>query len=429
MKKILEGKRAITLVALIITIIVLLLLAGIAIASLGGENGIFAKVKQAKKMQLESEMKEQLTIGLQELQVAKKGMATLDDITQEWANEAILSDYSPVLQEDASLNGKLIVMTKDGIKGKFLINQDLSIETIEYNTSSVEVEYTTVSREDNKVKINIVVTDKVNGLKQIDYPEGNPLKVVNGTKDQISIDYEVELGKEYKFVITTGDGNKTEKKIKIDDYFYNVIKILGKGVTIDNSETKAAYNKTYEATITAEDNYIITDLKVTMGGQQVITSENDVIDINTGKIKIEKVTADITITVTTQEKELTPIDYVCSSVWSGYPASNAFDGKEYKPYYWHAVNDSVPQYCGAKFSEKVHIKKFYLNCYYQSINIVLQASNDGENWIDIQSYNCSKMIDTYYVTNEYNEKYNYYCIKTISGGWYVAYYEIKFYGE
>ena len=38
MKKILEGKRAITLVALIITIIVLLLLAGIAIASLGGEN-------------------------------------------------------------------------------------------------------------------------------------------------------------------------------------------------------------------------------------------------------------------------------------------------------------------------------------------------------------------------------------------------------
>ena len=380
-------------------------------------------------MQLESEMKEQLTIGLQELQVAKKGMATLDDITQEWANEAILSDYSPVLQEDASLNGKLIVMTKDGIKGKFLINQDLSIETIEYNTSSVEVEYTTVSREDNKVKINIVVTDKVNGLKQIDYPEGNPLKVVNGTKDQISIDYEVELGKEYKFVITTGDGNKTEKKIKIDDYFYNVIKILGKGVTIDNSETKAAYNKTYEATITAEDNYIITDLKVTMGGQQVITSKNDIVDINTGKIKIEKVTGDITITVTTPEKELTPIDYVCSSIWSGYPASNASDGKEYETYYWHAVNSRMPQYCGAKFSEKVHIKKFYLNCYYQSINIVLQASNDGENWIDIQSYNCSKMIDTYYVTNEYNEKYNYYCIKTISGVWYVAYYEIKFYGE
>ena len=417
MKKILGDKRGITLVALVITIIILLLLAGIAIASLGGENGIFVKVKQAKKAQLETEMKEQLTMGLQELQVEKNGNATLDNVTQEWVNEVISKEYNPQLKEDSSYNGKLMVMTKDKITGKFMIDQNLNITSIEYNTNSVQIEYTTISRTENKVKINIVVTDKINGVKQIEYPEGNPLKVLNGTKDQISIDYEVELGKEYKFVITTGDGNKTEKKIKIDDYFYNIIKTLGEGATIDNSETKAAYNKTYEATITAKDNYIITDLKVTMGGQQVITSENDVIDINTGKIKIEKVTADITITVTTQEKELTPIDYVCSSVWSGYPAS------------WHAVNDSVPQYCGAKFSEKVHIKKFYLNCYYQSINIVLQASNDGENWIDIQSYNCSKMIDTYYVTNEYNEKYNYYCIKTISGGWYVAYYEIKFYGE
>ena len=126
MKKI-KGDRGITLVALVITIIVLLLLAGIAIASLGGENGIFAKVKQAKNAQIESEMKEQLTMGLQELQIAKQGNATLDDVTQDWANEAILSDYSPVLQEDASLNGKLIVMTKDKVKGKFLIGQNLDI--------------------------------------------------------------------------------------------------------------------------------------------------------------------------------------------------------------------------------------------------------------------------------------------------------------
>ena len=64
-----SGNKAITLVALVITIIVLLLLAGIVIASLGGENGLFSKVKEAKKMQLESEMREQLTIALQELQV------------------------------------------------------------------------------------------------------------------------------------------------------------------------------------------------------------------------------------------------------------------------------------------------------------------------------------------------------------------------
>mgnify|MGYP002627417246 CR=1 FL=1 len=43
-----EREKAITLVALMITVIILLILAGIAISQLTG-NGIFAKVKQTKK--------------------------------------------------------------------------------------------------------------------------------------------------------------------------------------------------------------------------------------------------------------------------------------------------------------------------------------------------------------------------------------------
>ena len=314
-----SGNKAITLVALVITIIVLLLLAGIVIASLGGENGLFSKVKEAKKMQLESEMREQLTIALQELQVEKRGNATLDDVTQDWINEVISNEYNPELQEDASYSGKLIVMSKNNIIGKFMLDANLDIAMTEYNTSSVEIEYTTISRTDNKVKINIVVTDKVNGVKQIEYPEGNPLKVVNGTKEQISIDYEVELGQEYKFVITTGDGNKTEKIIKVDDYYYNVTKDFGEGATIDNKATKAAYNKTYEATVLTEGNYAITSLVVTMGGKTVTTSGNDVVDINTGKIKIEKVTDDINIKVTTKKLK---IQYTAIAVSTSNSSSN-----------------------------------------------------------------------------------------------------------
>ena len=299
-----KKENGITLVALVVTIIVLLLLAGIAIATLGGENGIFSKVKQAKKAQIESEMKEQLTMGLQELQIEKQGNATLDDVTQDWASEIISTEYNPQLKEDASYNGKLMVMTKDKIIGKFMIDQNLNIISTEYNANSVEVEYTTVSRTDNKVRINIVVTDNINGIKQIDYPEGNPLKVVSGVEKKISIDYDVELGVEYKFVVTSGDGSKTEKIIKIDDYFYNVTKTLGDGATIDNNATKVAYNKTYEATISTEGNYAITNLVVTMGGKTITTSENDVVDINTGKIKIEKVTDDINIKVTTKKLEI-----------------------------------------------------------------------------------------------------------------------------
>ena len=319
MKYLQSKDKGITLVAMVITVIVLLLLAGIAIATLGGENGIFEKVKQAKKAQIESEMKEQLTMVLQELQIEKQGNATLDDVTQDWANKIISTEYNPQLKEDASYNGKLMIMTKDKITGKFMIDQNLNITSIEYNTGSVEVEYTTISRTDNKVRINIVVTDNINGIKQIDYPEGNPLKVVSGVEKKISIDYDVELGVEYKFVITSGDGSKTEKIIKIDDYFYNVTKTIGDGATIDNNATKVAYNKTYEATISTTGNYVVTSLNVTMDGQSVTTSGNDVVDINTGKIKIEKVTGDIDIKVATKELK---IQYTADAVSTSNSASN-----------------------------------------------------------------------------------------------------------
>ena len=278
MKKVNETKK-ITHMTLIIIIIILLFIVGIAIASLSVEKGIFSKTKNLKKAQSESEMKEQIINGLQKLQ-EEQNNATLDDVTQEWANSVISSEYNIELAEDSLLSGKLIVMKKDGTTGKFLIDQNLNVETIEYNTGSLEFEYTTVSRKDNKVKINIVVTDKVNGIKQIDYPDGDALKVVSGTKEKVAMDYEAELGQEYRFVITTGDGNKTEKTIKMYDYYYNIAKDFGENTIIDNKTTKATYNQTYEATISTEGNYVITGLTVTMGGQTVTTYENNIIKYN-----------------------------------------------------------------------------------------------------------------------------------------------------
>ena len=313
-------EKGITLVALIVTIIILLILSGIAIATLGGENGLFARVKQAKKAHIQSEMQEQLTLALNGLQIDKNGSASLDDVTQDWINTVISSDYNPTIKEDASLNGKLVVMNKSNITGKFLIGQNLEISSSEYNLSSLEFEYETEKIENGKVKILIKITDKVNGLKQVDYPgtDEKPL-IMENRKTPLGIDYYVELGKEYKFIITTGDGNKTEKTIKIDDYYYNVTKTLAENAVIDNNATKVAYNKTYEATITTEGNYAITSLIVTMGGQAVTTSENNIVDITTGKIKIEKVTGDIDIKVTTKELK---IQYSAVAVSTSSSASN-----------------------------------------------------------------------------------------------------------
>ena len=324
-----KEENAITLVALIVTIIILLVLAGIAIATLGEENGLFARVKQAKKAHMQSEMQEQLTLALNSLQIDKNGSASLDDVTQEWISSVISSDYNPTIKEDASLNGKLVIMNKSNITGKFLIGQNLEISSSEYNLSSLEFEYETEKIENGKVKILIKITDKINGLKQVDYPgpKENTL-VMENRKTPLGIDYYVELGKEYKFLITTGDGNKTEKIINIDDYYYNVTKTLAENAVIDNNATKTAYNKTYEATVSTEGNYVITGLTVTMGGQAVTTAGNNVVDVNTGKIKIEKVTGDINIIVMCNKNNLLYDNgNKCEKITGGWKLNRDYNSK------------------------------------------------------------------------------------------------------
>ena len=55
-------EQGITLIALVITIIVLLILAGISIATLVGENGILAKANTAKEESKKAEYEEVLRI-------------------------------------------------------------------------------------------------------------------------------------------------------------------------------------------------------------------------------------------------------------------------------------------------------------------------------------------------------------------------------
>ena len=68
-------KQGITLIALIITIIILLILAGIGIATLTGDNGLFTRAQQAKEKTQESQEKENETI--------ENYIAQIDEISDE----------------------------------------------------------------------------------------------------------------------------------------------------------------------------------------------------------------------------------------------------------------------------------------------------------------------------------------------------------
>lgn len=59
------NNKGITLIALVITIIVLLILAGVSIAMLTGENGILKQANTAKVAQIEGEVKEKVNLAIQ----------------------------------------------------------------------------------------------------------------------------------------------------------------------------------------------------------------------------------------------------------------------------------------------------------------------------------------------------------------------------
>ena len=62
MKALLKSKKGITLIALVITIIVLLLLAGVSISMLTGENGILTQAKRAKEEMAKKSSEEQIKL-------------------------------------------------------------------------------------------------------------------------------------------------------------------------------------------------------------------------------------------------------------------------------------------------------------------------------------------------------------------------------
>ena len=155
-----KQSKGITLIALVITIIILLILAGVAISNLG-ENGLIEKVKIVKQNQIKAEMKEQLTIKLSELQIEKSGEATLNDITQSWA-DTTLNEYKAIVVDVETTNSKKVTMSKNEIVGNYIIDEKLNIIETEGN-AEVELTYKIKSRNGNNLEVLVTVTDKENG--------------------------------------------------------------------------------------------------------------------------------------------------------------------------------------------------------------------------------------------------------------------------
>ena len=85
-------EKGVTLVALVVTIVVLLILAGVSIAMLSGDNGLITQTKNASEEWKIAQDKEQLELAKQ-TEIAKgAGNINVDDYFQRLEDEGIVND-------------------------------------------------------------------------------------------------------------------------------------------------------------------------------------------------------------------------------------------------------------------------------------------------------------------------------------------------
>ena len=106
MERILKKNKGITLIALVITVIVLLILAGVSISILTGENGLLTKTNEAKKIAEMASIKEQIQTEILAEEMVNRGNISDSSL------KTILGKYGTINYEEDGITIKSITTTE-----------------------------------------------------------------------------------------------------------------------------------------------------------------------------------------------------------------------------------------------------------------------------------------------------------------------------
>ena len=206
MKK-LKKNEAITLVALIVTIIMLLILAGITISTLGGENGLFARVKLGKERYAISEAKEKLELEITNLQIEQQGKG------EELKKEDLPKMNNDEIDVRDTTNFPVEVIYKNY---KFEVDSNFHVTYVGEANETI-ITYTTEPdgyTNQNKVKVLVKISNP-KGIKSILKP-GETDKILPQDRTTAGIEFTVTKNGHYELKVEDVDGNEVSKDIYIE---------------------------------------------------------------------------------------------------------------------------------------------------------------------------------------------------------------------
>ena len=205
----------ITLIALVVTIIVLLLLAGISIMMLSGNNGLLNRATEAKEKTFVSKVKEQIQLEVAAMQIENEYYTTSDVIERIKIKRIINDDLTFTENSNYSLRycGDIVkngaILDNVCLTDNFDINSDINVpmillEMVTISDRTIRCNDGIIRVNDNLEMFEIVANQPTDGKKFaywvdkynniISYEESQELKtIIDNTYVAIYVDESVEI--------------------------------------------------------------------------------------------------------------------------------------------------------------------------------------------------------------------------------------------
>ena len=273
--------EGITLVALVVTIIILLILATISVQALTS-TGLFENANKAKLETKRSQIKEWLSLNLMEtqttsydktdseiLEIARKKADSSEELKK--LGKSITVDGEISTEEDGQTVPPYFDVIVDNDMYKVSMEEQEFIGEVGKIVPSVDFSATTTSK---SITLKIITKRNQGGTVEC-YIKGendsNYGTAQTATDNQYTFD-NLEQGKNYtvKVVVTSGNGQKAEKEKE-----YTTVDV--KGLTAADVEFEYSINGTAinKSTWTNKEVKVTAKLKVDIAGYTLVTKKND----------------------------------------------------------------------------------------------------------------------------------------------------------
>ena len=251
--------KGITLVALVITVVVMLILAGVAVAQFTGGDGIFSRVTDATREYKKQSMLEAVDLAKAYLEMEKtykNEPITITDVIDKVKEISSINDEDYIITIDDEEQSATIIDKQTGVVIDIWIDENGEIQVEGSIVDDIEnvvkptITYTLdppAGTYGDTVKITITATEEKNGIARMVLPDNSEITYNN--EKTVTRDYIVTENGTYKFIVEGANGRETTKYVEVRNIKNAeaiVIEVQNTQPTKQNVNVKITYDENVE---------------------------------------------------------------------------------------------------------------------------------------------------------------------------------------